>query len=156
MNRSLLKGPLELLEGFSTWFTDRTGVGTLLEPQLIENPEPTLRVAYKKTARDGKNRERMELVGTLAAYGEGPKTYLDSVIRASRKAALLFDEDGSYADKIEIASGGSDVTASVIITRLGDGEFMENEREGTQFPFLYAEQFFIRISYKTDLIEEEQ
>ncbi len=155
MAKSSLQGPVDILTGFQRWFEGKTGVKTLLEPQLIENPEPTLRITYRKTSRQGTDRERIFLVGILSAYGIGPSTYLDSVLRASRKIALLFDEEGSCADKIEIAVGTPSMTASACLSRLTDGEFVENEREGSRFPIVYNEQFSIQISYNARFIEEE-
>jgi len=134
-----------ILESCLAWFTGETGIPHLIEPQQIEPPAPTLRLMITGFAEQGENRETIKAVGTINAYGDGPKSFLTSVAAASRKMVELTERNNPFA--IDITH-----SATVTFRLLADGRFQENESEQPHFPFLWNEQYAVEISYNKSFL----
>jgi len=81
---------------------------------------------------------KLNILGTLTAYGDGPDAFLDECVQASWKCSRLFQKPFS----IEV------IPKRFYLTVLGKkrpgGQFFKNEEQGKK-PYLYEENWDISI-----------
>ena len=127
---------------------ENAGVKCLIEPQPVNLQQPHFRITAKgfsfEWVDETANYEAKEFVarllleGVLYAFGDGPDSFLDAVLRASFSLNMLFRKPFSVAF-VKGSTGGF----SVSLKSKTDGVFT-NSLEGSK-PFLYKEVFEMEL-----------
>ena len=127
---------------------ENAGVKCLIEPQPVNLQEPHFRITAKgfsfewvdktKNLEDFELVARLSLEGVLYAFGDGPDSFLDAVLRASFSLNILFRKPFS----IPLMDGSADAF-SVLLKSKTNGVFT-NRLEGSK-PFLYKEVFEMEL-----------
>lgn len=137
-----------VLGTLAKYIEENAGVKCLIEPQPVNLQEPHFRILAKgfsfEWVDETANYEasqfvaKLSLEGVLYAFGDGPDSFLDAVLKASFSLNLLFRKPFSVSF-VDGSTGGF----SVSLKSKTDGVFT-NSSEGSQ-PFLYKEVFEMEL-----------
>lgn len=144
-----------ILDSAARWLTEKTGLPVLYDPQPLRSAEPHLRLTFMGSEKFGENTFAAKFQISILGAGDGPGTYLSSMIKASAKLSRLYD--GCADDRnTEFVCNGQKIRMTLCSGLVATGSFTANaekEVETNQWSYVFSEPRQMELYIPMEAIE---